>query len=92
MGKELPRKAIVHHVNGDSTDNRNTNLVVCPTQEYHVLLHVRTEALAECGNAALRKCKFCKEWDDPKNLKFSPRNAPYHSTCTNEYSRSRKAA
>lgn len=41
MGKPLPDGAVVHHVNGDGTDNRNENLVVCQDQAYHLLLHKR---------------------------------------------------
>lgn len=39
LGKELPLNAVIHHVDGDNTNNVNTNLVVCENQEYHLLLH-----------------------------------------------------
>ena len=40
IGRCLHRNEVVHHVNGDRLDNRNTNLVVC-TNGYHQDLHRR---------------------------------------------------
>lgn len=45
LGKPLPEEAQVHHVNGKKWDNRNTNLVVCPNDAYHKLLHRRAKEL-----------------------------------------------
>lgn len=45
MGKPLPDYAIVHHLNEKKWDNRNNNLVVCPNDDYHKLLHRRTREL-----------------------------------------------
>jgi len=42
LGKPLPAKAVVHHINGNGFDNRNCNLVVCPDQSYHRLIEYRT--------------------------------------------------
>lgn len=39
LGKPLPPKAIVHHINEDRADNVPSNLVICPDQEYHMLIH-----------------------------------------------------
>lgn len=79
MGKAVPERAQVHHVNGVKTDNRPANLVVCEDLGYHRLLHQRADALAGCGNANARRCVYCHRWDDPKNMSGS-RN-PYHKSC-----------
>ena len=41
IGKYLPAAAVVHHVNGDTLDNRQLNLVACQDQAYHNWLHAR---------------------------------------------------
>ena len=45
LGKPLPKGAQVHHLNERKGDNRNTNLVVCPDDAYHKLLHKRARDL-----------------------------------------------
>jgi hypothetical protein len=46
LGKPLPAKAVVHHMNGKPADNHTYfNLVICPNQDYHLLLHRRAKAL-----------------------------------------------
>lgn len=44
LGKPLPAKAEIHHVNTIRNDNRPTNLVICPDHAYHMLLHRRAKA------------------------------------------------
>lgn len=49
LTKPWPIKAVVHHLNGDRADNRNCNLVVCPDEAYHKLLHKRQKLLGYAG-------------------------------------------
>lgn len=45
LGKSLPKKAVVHHMNENPIDNHTPfNLVICPDQAYHFLLHRRMRA------------------------------------------------
>ncbi len=46
LGKLLPPGAIVHHMVAPDDNHGFCKLVICPSQEYHFLLHKRIEA---CG-------------------------------------------
>lgn len=87
LGKPLPERAIVHHVNENPLDNRNSNLVICENIAYHSLLHRRMLALAECGHADWLKCTHCKTWDSPDNVHRAKRKS-YHRSCATEYHKS----
>lgn len=42
LGRPLPKGAVVHHMNECPSDNETRfNLVICPDQAYHMLLHRR---------------------------------------------------
>lgn len=93
LGRPLPSGAVVHHVNEDKLDNRPSNLVICPNQAYHALLHRRMRALDACGHADWRKCWICQHWDAPENLHTTPGGNVYHNCCNRDRLRtqSRKA-
>jgi len=65
LGHALPRKAHVHHVDGDESNNSNNNLVACEDMGYHKLLHLRTAAFQATGNPHARKCMLCDVWQVP---------------------------
>lgn len=45
LGKPISSYHPIHHVNGNSLDNRPCNLVICENAAYHTLLHRRMKAL-----------------------------------------------
>lgn len=91
LGHALPVGAVVHHVDHDPLNNAKSNLVVCPNQAYHVLLHVREEALNACGNADFRKCHFCSRWDDPGNMIPKKGHGFIHRQCRANYMKQYRA-
>lgn len=50
LGKPLPPKAIVHHMVDPGDNHGFCKLVICPDQEYHLLLHKRMEELGYAHN------------------------------------------
>lgn len=63
LGRKLPKGAEVHHVNGDKTDNRNCNLVICQDRKYHALLHMRQKAIDAGVSIETHKyCPKCSAW------------------------------
>lgn len=92
LGKPLPRGARVHHVNEVRSDNRPDNLVVCPNEAYHRLLHRRMDAFEACGHYDWRRCNICKEYDAPDRLFINAKGTEaYHRACSNEYLRAYRA-
>jgi HNH endonuclease len=85
LGGPLPRGACVHHFDEDPTNNAFGNLILCPDQAYHSLLHRRQKALEACGNANRRRCNYCYRYDDPANLYVSPdEKHAHHRRCRAE--------
>lgn len=89
LGKPLPYGSVPHHIDGDGTNNSHDNLVLCQDTAYHKLIHRRTSALKECGNADWLKCRYCGRYDSPDNIKESS-GWFHHNGCVNEYNRKRK--
>lgn len=97
-GKPLPDGCEIHHVNGDSLDNRACNLVVCPSTAYHRLLHRRQRALDACGHADWVRCWLCGEWSAPEDMGRSGVGADglrkagaQHRECFNRYDKELRA-
>lgn len=85
LGRPLPSGAVVHHWNMDKLDNRPKNLLICPSNSYHQMIHRRMRAHEACGHADWRKCAFCKEYDDPERMHIVKSvNRAYHRPCANK--------
>ena len=90
IGKALPKGAVVHHVNSVRNDNRTENLVVCPSHEYHRMIHKREAAFDASGHADWLKCRHCGEYDAPENMYVNPGGfVGRHRTCLNDYQNKR---
>lgn len=85
IGKKLPIGAEVHHVNGIKSDNRPENLVICPSRQYHALLHQRQRAADECGNPNHMRCEICRQWDDPSMMyRRKSKAGQWHRSCASK--------
>jgi len=85
LGKALPVNAVVHHVDENPSNNDPSNLVICPDDAYHLLLHQRLRAFAATGHYDWRLCCRCSTYDAPENLHVGP--STYHSACNVSASR-----
>ena len=86
IGRYLkPTEVVHHHYNADGS----ATLVLCPNIVYHKLLHIRELALRMCGNTNWRKCTYCKQYDDLKNMSNNTCGT-YHKECKNNYQRKRR--
>lgn len=78
LGKHLPPNAIPHHIDGVRANNEPSNLVICENGSYHNVLHHRQRAYEACGHASWRRCRYCHEYDDPKNMIVKNGHAAHH--------------
>lgn len=91
LGKPISKKHEIHHIDRNTKNDQNCNLVICEDHEYHMFLHKRQRAFDACGNAHWRKCTKCKKYDDPKSLYTTPKGEySYHSECMNLYNQKLK--
>ena len=90
LGRKLTTEERVHHVDNDKANNENTNLVICPNEKYHKLLHARQRIVELGGNPNTEKyCSYHKCLHS--RTEFSSNPSMYddlHNMCreaTNEY-------
>lgn len=62
LGRRLPATAQVHHVDEDTRNNDNSNLVICESDSYHKFLHARTRVVKAGGNPNTQRiCDHCHQ-------------------------------
>ena len=93
LGKQLPPKAEIHHVDENRSNNSNNNLVICENKAYHFFLHRRKRAYDACGHVDWVKCWICKKHDAPERVYIAPNNhlQAHHRECMNKYQQVKRA-
>ena len=85
LGHPLKKGNVVHHIDGDTTNNDISNLQLFQNQSEHRLFHANEKAMMESGNPTFRKCIYCKAYDDPANMKRYEsninKNRYHHVSC-----------
>lgn len=60
IGKYLPKKAVVHHVDENKLNDLPSNLVICEDENYHRLFHRRARIVKAGGNPEIQQlCSTC---------------------------------
>ncbi len=91
LGRFLSPSHPVHHADGNHTNDKKNNLVICEDKKYHSLLHMRKRAYDASGNHDWRHCVYCKQYDNPENLYIYPhRETAQHRACQRAYVKKRK--
>jgi hypothetical protein len=80
LGKPLPEKSVVHHIDGNPSNNEKTNLLICEDNNYHKLIHQRGRAYKACGHADYRKCRICLQYSEPTTM-YKERTSYRHYQC-----------
>ena len=89
LGRFLPPAAVVHHIDGNKNNNQHSNLVICENSAYHNLIHMRTRAKIESGNANNRWCIYCKRWDSSDKILDMGKRGACRVECRRQFDRSR---
>ena len=92
IGRLLESNHPIHHVDGDTANNCNDNLVICENQAYHKLLHQRQTALRECGDANALRCDICHSFERQEEIRYysygkGPGRYGRHLSCNRDYVR-----
>lgn len=97
LGRYLPAHAIVHHVNGNSLDNRPCNLVVLESRGEHMAIHRRRRIQLAGGNPWTQQlCSGCRQCKDltafpPGRLAARSRFNACCRECRRQYGRKYRA-
>jgi hypothetical protein len=92
IGRELGPLEVVHHKDGNPSNNSPDNLHLCKDHLEHMKIHAEAKAVAACGVKDWRPCRFCKKYDDISNMYAHPTNYSFHhNKCAAEYARKFRA-
>lgn len=91
LGKPIPKGAVTHHVDGNTFNNINNNLVLCESIGYHKLLHRRRRSLDATGRVDMAYCSICKNWFERNKMKGNRENG-YCKRCHATYYWKRKGS
>lgn len=92
LGRAILITEIVHHIDGDGTNNKIGNLMLFETKAMHNSFHKRLKAFQKTGHWDWEKCQFCQEYDSPDNLYTRERRTAHHRVCHNIYQNNRRGS
>ena len=95
LGRPLLRNEQAHHADGCRSNDSPENIIVCNSGSDHVQLHLLLRSKKESGHYSWRKCCYCKQYDDPKNMvkkitKSHHLGEYFHKLCKKQYMKTHK--
>ena len=81
----LPTEQVHHHY----FSKGGYILAICKNTQEHMEMHTKEEAFRYSGYYDWRKCTYCKQYDDIKNLSINGASI-YHKSCATKYQRNRR--
>ena len=71
LGRRMRKGECMHHIDENKANNSHDNLVICPSESYHRLLHYRANAMEATGSADAIYCRYCKKFEADLTLMHS---------------------
>lgn len=91
LGHSLPVGAVVHHVDLNPNNNTPNNLVICPSQKYHFLLHRRQRAIDAGFPPHYLRCHLCKQYGAPSDMYvYESKGSAVHVSCQQKSNQNRR--
>lgn len=82
IGRRISNKAVIHHINGNSKDNRPENLFVCENQAQHLRIHAEKRITDAGGNPKTDKiCSRCKQVKPKTDFHIAQKADGYRCYC-----------
>lgn len=81
LGRKLSKQNMIHHIDFNKSNNTNNNLVICENDEYHKLLHLRTNSLINTGFKDRYRCSSCNEYKKESEYYISNTVPFYYRRC-----------
>lgn len=79
----------IHHIDGNRSNNTIGNLILFHSKSGHHLYEGNLKAFNQCGHYDWRKCVYCHNYDDTKNMTKKKNKQSYHKKCHSEYEKLR---
>ncbi len=91
LGRKLQGTERVHHIDYNKLNNQRSNLVICPDDSYHFLLHARQDCLNDGFSPDTHRfCTYHKQYELKEEFSFAKSWDGRHNMCRKATNESRQ--